>query len=88
MFSCKTVPQSFEFLGGVFATQTQEGQICYVEGRAGCRNVSVAAHGAGQGGSVGNLIKGVELFEMWLQMKTSPRGPLEIFIGYPRKKLE
>ena len=49
MFSCKTVPQSFEFLGGVFATQTQEGQICYVEGRAGCRNVSVAAHGAGQG---------------------------------------
>ena len=60
MFSCKTVPQSFEFLGGVFATQTQEGQICYVEGRAGCRNVSVAAHGAGQGaqdkGSVGERV--------------------------------
>ena len=35
-------------------------------------------------GSVGKRV----LFEMWLQMKTSPRGPLEIFIGYPRKKLE
>ena len=34
-------------------------------------------------GSVGKRV-----FEMWLQMKTSPRGPLEIFIGYPRKKLE
>ena len=85
MFSCKTVPQSFEFLGGVFATQTQEGQICYVEGRAGCRNVSVVAHGAGQGHGKRRKAR---VFEMWLQMKTSPRGPLEIFIGYPRKKLE
>ena len=44
MFSCKTDPKSFEFFGGVFATQTQEGQICYAEGSAGRRNFPLLLH--------------------------------------------
>ena len=44
MFSCKTDPKSFEFFGGVFATQTQEGQIFYAEGSAGRRNFPLLLH--------------------------------------------